>query len=631
MGATNRIVARGKTCCQRCHAVESVLHWSLDGSSGGKGASGVFVREIGFVVQDQALRRPNTRGMKPTKAAAAASSAAATRAGLALVSTLVAAACGGGSSNGVTDPTTGATVDASCPATPPTIGAVVSAVAGSVCLAGGPSGATYALIPFFSSSVASATASLQFTATGTTAPPPAAASLSAAALEEADPGAATRRFDGELRRRERELTRLFPIARQWQRSTSPAPSFNAIPSTLTPGERIQLNVNTKDNCSNAVFRSGRVVAVTNRAIVIADTANPVGGFTDAEYLSFGTTFDTLVYPMDTRFFGDPSDIDTNGKVVLFFTKAVNDLTAGPGAYVAGFFFGRDLFPLTAVGGLQACGASNVGELVYLMVPDPVRGQSFSKTNVSATTVSTIAHEFQHLINAARRLYVNTTAADFEEIWLNEGLSHIAEELLFYESTKLSPKANLDVTTIRRNQATIDAFNRSQLDNTFRFARYLASPANNSPFAGNDSLATRGAIWSFLRYAADHGTLAESMLWFRLVNSVKSGFANLQEALGPDILVMTRRWSTSILTDDLVSTDALYQQTSWNMRTIIAVLTPETPYPIETIPLITNIPTPVTVAGASAAYLTATAPAGKTATIEWRTLPTGVQISLVRTK
>ena len=48
----------------------------------------------------------------------------------------------------------------------------------------------------------------------------------------------------------------------------------------------------------------RVAAVSTTAIVVADTANPTGGFTDAEYLSFATVFDTLIGPLDIQNFGN---------------------------------------------------------------------------------------------------------------------------------------------------------------------------------------------------------------------------------------------------------------------------------------------------------------------------------------
>src|SRR5205814_2024452 len=91
--------------------------------------------------------------------------------------------------------------------------------------------------------------------------------------------------------------------------------------------------------------------------------------------------------------------------------------------------------------------------------------SFTKNFVSHLTVSTTAHEFQHLINASRRLYVNTTATDFEEVWLNEGLSHVAEELLFYnQSAGLAPRMDIDTLKLRLSQKNIDAYNFDQFSN-----------------------------------------------------------------------------------------------------------------------------------------------------------------------
>jgi hypothetical protein len=68
--------------------------------------------------------------------------------------------------------------------------------------------------------------------------------------------------------------------------------------------------------------------------VVADTLNPAGGFTSEEYRDFGTRFDQLVYPLAVQTFGEPSDLDGNQRVIIFFTRAVNDLTRpGDGFYV----------------------------------------------------------------------------------------------------------------------------------------------------------------------------------------------------------------------------------------------------------------------------------------------------------
>ena len=112
-------------------------------------------------------------------------------------------------------------------------------------------------------------------------------------------------------------------------------------------------------------------AVTEHAIVVADTANPSGGFSREEYRDFGVTFDTLVWDVDTRNFGEPEDFDENEKVIIFFTRAVNELSEeNSNSVVGGFFYGRDLFERT---GANACAGSNQGELFYMMVPDPAGG------------------------------------------------------------------------------------------------------------------------------------------------------------------------------------------------------------------------------------------------------------------
>ena len=110
--------------------------------------------------------------------------------------------------------------------------------------------------------------------------------------------------------------------------------------------------------------------------------------------------------------------------------------------VGGFFYGRDLFPLQAGNGFPACAGSNYAEMFYMLAPDPagpVNGNARSTAYVRNSTLGVVGHEFQHLISASRRLYVvqGVGGTDWsEDAWLNEGLSHIAEELLFYHRAQL---------------------------------------------------------------------------------------------------------------------------------------------------------------------------------------------------
>jgi len=522
----------------------------------------------------------------------------------------------------------------------------------SLCVAGGTSGGEFALVPFNTALDGSAGTSFTVQASGVTATAVASrlptegtfnvlagASRTSATLSSL---ALTRALDAKLRASEaRDLTARIAGARAWmrsrQRTTSgsvPGLSLSVVPSTAQVGQFVTLNANTESACSSPDLRTGRVAAVSKKAIIVADTSNPASGYTDADYASMASTFDNLVDPTDTKAFGSPTDIDGNGHVVLFFTRAVNELTpAKSTSYVAGFFYARDLFPSTPSPDFDACAGSNGGEMFYLLVPDPngvVNGNKFTKDNVTRVVIATLGHEYQHLINASRRMYVNTDATDFEVTWLDEGLSHVAEELVFYAETGLAPRANIDATTLRSSSAYVDAFNEDAISNFSRLESYLGAPSSNSPFADNDDLATRGATWSFLRYAADHTGSDDGTTWYQLVNSTTTGVANLQRVFGTDLTALARDWATSVFADDVASTDARYQQPSWNLRSIFAALESTGAYPLSTVALGAS-PMTMSVDGGSAAYLRFAVSAGQTATVQVSTLPSNVQLTLVRTR
>ena len=527
-----------------------------------------------------------------------------------------------------------------------------------VCLSGGTSGAEFALVPFNNSTTFASIASVNFVSSGVTSVTgPVLAQIPAGGLSaslRASPAVPSTRsvfttddsFDGRLRESERRLlTPLIPAARAWRNSIATGsasglrPSFSASP--LVVGQQIQLNVHQgptmKDACETPDMRTGRVVALTERAAIVADINNPAGGFTDAEYQSIGVTFDTLVYSMDTQNFGTPSDIDSNGRVLMFFTRAVNELTpSNSGSIVGGFFYGRDLFPKTATASLEACPTSNVAEMFYLLVPDPngvVNNNARTKALVSRLTIGTTAHEFQHLINGSRRVYVNE-AQDFEEVWLNEGLSHIAEELLFYrESAGLTPRMNLDGPHFATgHQQDSIAFFNDQVNNFLRYRSYLQRPSRSSPYAPDDSLFTRGATWSFLRYAADqHGT-TDGNLWFQLVNSTATGINNLQGIFGTSLTPYLRDWATSALTDDVPGVGARWQQPSWNQKSMYVTWLQSHLYPLATVTVSDGAPLNVALNGGAAAFVRFSIAAGQVGSVQWdNPPPPTISLTLIRTR
>lgn len=335
------------------------------------------------------------------------------------------------------------------------------------------------------------------------------------------------------------------------------------------------NVATASACSAPDNRTFRRVAVSQFAEIWADVDNPPGGFTDAEYEELAREFDRVAWPTVVDAFGPPSDIDGNGRVLILYTRAVNELTEpGRDSFIGGFFFARDLFPRQSTPRLSACPASNEAEMFYMLVPDPqgvVNNNVRRKEDVRRGTVNTLVHELQHLVNASRRLFVNN-APGFEETWLDEGLSHIVEELAFYRESGLAPRQNLTIDDLRASQQRLDAANRHAVQNLARISLYLENPAAHTPFDVDDGLETRGAAWQFLRFVADQpGRNAEA--FFRaLGNAQSAGIDNLGAALGEPASALFRNWAVGKHLDDfLPGVPDRFRHRSWNFRSVLPAL------------------------------------------------------------
>ena len=516
-----------------------------------------------------------------------------------------------------------------------TLGGVQSA---TICLDGGVAGREYVAVPFHADSLKALSLQVRMAGQGVVpvlpGSPSLAPSLSLTSIRVQDED-----WHEELRvRAGRELARHVDAALRTGAARDvfrPSAVLNL--QNPTVGQQVQVNT-AVESCESPSMRTGRVMAVGTRSVVLADMANPAGGLTNAEYAHFAASFDTLVYPVVTEAFGVPEDVDENGRVVIFYTTAVNALTPqGSNAYVGGFFHPRDLFPTRDRDGLQACAPSNYAEMFYMLAPDPegtVNGNAFPRELVLQTSIGTIAHEFQHLINASRRLYLLSTTNWNEETWLNEALSHVTEEIMFYHASGLGPRQNLSAENAQSGAVRLAAY-RSYMDqNIRRYERYLEDPEGQSPYDANASddndLATRGAGWAFLRYAADRKGTGDAALWHDLVDATVTGFANLQQALGTDPRPWVRDWTVSVFTDDVIpQLDPKHTQPSWRFRSFFS------PWPLQVRNLAAGQQTPFLKSG-SGAFVRFGVPAATVATVTALTagggpLPSSVYVTVVRTR
>ncbi|HST59295.1 MAG TPA: Ig-like domain-containing protein, partial [Longimicrobium sp.] len=526
------------------------------------------------------------------------------------------------------------------------------AEASLLCLPGSTAGAEYVVMPFHGTRAQAATVNLTVTAASVrpvTGPPspslaPSYAVAGGLAAARGDDGFHTRLSE---RTRDR-LTALVPGARAQARAQGPR--MQMLQTTPAVGSLLQVNVSTDadesgDPCVITDFRTGRIEAVSNRAVIVADTANPAGGFTPQDYQNVAATFDTLIYPVNVAAFGEPFDMDQNGRVIIFYTRAVNELTPANVNYiVGGYFYGRDLFPKAAGNGFPACVSSNAGELFYMLAPDPsgtVNGNARSAEYVRNSTLGVVGHEFQHLISASRRLYVVPGVGGGnwnEDAWLNEGLSHIGEELLFYHRAQRSPRMNLG-GEIMDQPALASAFNLFQRSNHNRFAQYLLNPDQDSPydraFGEEDDLATRGAAWGFLRWLADQRQPAgDQALWYNLVNNNVVGLENLEEVTGGNAVELFRRFAIANYTDDAVGGAAsVFSHPSWNYRSLYARVS--NGFPLEVMHLSSTTPTSMTLVAGGTAYLRVGVNANQRGSVRLTVAnaapPAAVQVTVVRTR
>ena len=358
------------------------------------------------------------------------------------------------------------------------------------------------------------------------------------------------------------------------------------------------NANATNACQTFTTQRAVVKTVGTHGIIVQDVTAPTGGFSAASFDSIETEFDQIIYPADTNHFGSPSDVDNNAHVYLLFTPQVNAATKrGSNSILEGFFFIGDLFQVSQ------CAESNQSELFYLLTPDPTGKFSDvrSTSSVRQDIRGTIAHEFQHMINAGVRL---STGAPDEATWLNEGLSHFAEELVGRAEDNFTDTQKLTITDVA-DFPSLNNFNAFFGQNMARLREFMLKPGALGATSGDadTSLAVRGAAWALLRYSADHYGDGNIAAFTRaLVAGPDTGVANLVARTGTTFDSVTAGWLPSLYTSDdsITNLPPRYTYLSWNVRSIEAAVN-QGQFPLVAATVSAGNAAPGTVASAAANY------------------------------
>lgn len=344
----------------------------------------------------------------------------------------------------------------------------------------------------------------------------------------------------------------------------PEATYRVSPPEL--GHQRTFKVCSNTACSSTTNVPSTAVYVGARGAIYLDDDVPGNGFTPAEIAEAGQLFDGTspnMYGIDTVAFGRESDIDANGVVVILLTDAVNALSPNcnfTGSRVVGYFYGLDLLPGSAP-------ASNGAEVFFSAVADPGNPNcSVSSGTALRTLGPTFVHEFQHMIsfNQHRLLRGNTQP---ELTWLNEGLSHFAEEL---------GGRQLPNNGIALGDAP-DRFTQFHINNFANAFDYLVETEAHfliTPDASTGTLQERGAGWLFVRWLADQfGGGGNGTSFTRaVVQTGRVGQDNVEHVTGEPFDRLVSQWQLANYLDDLPgfspSTTRL-RYTSWDLRDAFA--------------------------------------------------------------
>ena len=388
----------------------------------------------------------------------------------------------------------------------------------------------------------------------------------------------------EMERRAWEVRHLDPGASLLARSSGPTLDVSKIVSgNVQVGDTVSLRVpdgRTSDLCANYLEVGGVVKAIGSAGIFVADTANPSGGLTDADYEDFSNRMDGNIFSTLVDYFGSPTDLDNNGRVVVLISRAVN-VTA---PNTLGFVWPGDLFPRSTTDGSFSCAASDEGELYYGKAPDPegVFGDPYPTDVARSQTPFIMSHELTHVIQQTRRFDANQT---FMSSIVAEGQATLGEEVVGHSVTGRTTGQDYGFTTAFNADSTdeidwyADGFR--DLVRYFGFesqtrrvpeAPELCGWWREDPYPCTSRPLWYGVSWTFLRWASDqYGPDypgGEKGFHQDLIGNGGTGPRNVADVLGQNFQQMMANWAASLYVDDRITgADPLLELTSWNLNDI----------------------------------------------------------------
>jgi hypothetical protein len=456
-----------------------------------------------------------------------------------------------------------------------------------------------------------------------------------------------RAAEARLRDREQDLLRTGRIPVAAVRSLrARGPLFPAaVPQVGDPMDVRVPDILIGNPCTDFITTPTIVRYVGQRAIFVEDAGNP-SPFTDADLEELSRMFDEEIHGTLVEYFGEPSDLDGNGRVVIVITKKLNEWLDDLG--LLGFVTVANLAPRTT------CPASNEGEFFFSLAPDPsgAFGPAMPVGDVRSLEQILIAHETTHIIQFSRRLAVPGMKGLMPS-WQAEGQATLAEEVVGFHvrgrttGQNYGPAVFFGEVDPAWHQGLNDLLvyfgfdgPTQRINGAPERCSFLGGPAegNTGPCGARMEY---GVAWSFLRWLSDqYGPLrpgGEQDLHRDIIENTEVSFATIEQVVGASRQDLLARWAASLYLDDRSpEVNPALAWSSWNLQAIAeAVVAPARLTP-RSRTFSTSFDDAIFVRAGSTAYYLVSGVPGTSTAIRVRTIvggaaPPEIQVWVVRTR